>query len=190
MDQLASAAGVAGHALLIDCTTEEVVPVPLPEGIEVVAVHSGQHRALAGSAYAERRAACEQAEAELGPLRRAAIDDLAAIADPGVRRRARHVITENARVLAFVDALRAGDRRALGELLAAGHASLRDDFEVSTPVLDELVARLQATPGVIGARLTGAGFGGCAVVLCEPGTEVGGWLLHAVDGATVEEVRR
>jgi galactokinase len=188
MDQLAAAAGVAGHALLIDCTTEQFVPVPVPEGVDVVAVDSGERRSLAGSAYAERRSACEQAEAVVGPLRFATVEDLGGIGDPVVRRRARHVVTENARVMAFVDALRAGERRALGELMAGSHASLRDDFDVSTPVLDDLVVRLRATPGVIGARLTGAGFGGCVVALCERGARIDGWRLRAVDGARVEEL--
>ena len=136
MDQLASAAGVAGHALLIDCHALTVEPVPLPEGLEVRVVHSGQPRELAGSAYAERTAA-----------------------------------------------LRSGDLAALGPLMAASHASLRDDFEVSTPVLDALVDRLTSTPGVLGARLTGAGFGGCVVALTEPGALEEGWKVEAAQGA-------
>jgi galactokinase len=189
MDQLASAAGVEGHALLIDCRTDEVTPVALPAGVEVVAVHSGQARELAGSAYAKRRAACEAAASEIGPLRDADLDDLSVIGSEEVRRRARHVLTENRRVLDFVAACRSGDVGALGPLLAASHASLRDDFEVSTPALDQLVDRLVATPGVLGARLTGAGFGGCAVALCEPGAadrvvaELGGWHLVPSAGA-------
>jgi galactokinase len=189
MDQLASAAGVEGHALLLDCRTDEVTPVPLPDGVEVVAVHSGQARQLSSSAYAKRRAACEAAASEVGPLRDADIDDLLTIGDAEVRRRARHVVTENQRVLDFVAACRSGDLAALGPLLAASHASLRDDFEVSTPALDQLVDRLVATPGVVGARLTGAGFGGCAVALCETGAgerlvaELGGWLLLPSAGA-------
>ncbi|MGI8939715.1 MAG: galactokinase [Iamia sp.] len=183
MDQLASAAGVEGHALHIDCTTLEVEPVPLPEGLDVVAVHCGQPRALAGSAYAERRSACDRAAAEIGPLREASLADVERVTDPEARRRARHVVTEEARVAAFADALRADDRPTMGALLAASHRSLRDDFEVSTPALDALVERLEVTPGVIGARLTGAGFGGCAVALTEPGALDEGWTLRAVDGA-------
>jgi galactokinase len=189
MDQLASAAGVEGHALLLDCRTDEVTPVPLPDGVEVVAVHSGQARQLSSSAYAERRTACEAAASEVGPLRDAEVDDLAFIANAEVRRRARHVVTENQRVLDFVDACGAGDVAALAPLLGASHASLRDDFAVSTPALDQLVDRLVATPGVLGARLTGAGFGGCAVALCESGagqrvvSELGGWLLLPSAGA-------
>ncbi|MBK9178976.1 MAG: galactokinase [Acidimicrobiales bacterium] len=185
MDQLASAAGVAGHALLVDCTTLEVRPVPLPPGVEVVVVPSGQPRALAGSAYAERRAQCEAAAVEIGPLREARPADVARLADVVVRARARHVVTENARVLAFADALARGDLAAAGRLMTESHVSLRDDFEVSTPVLDALVARLSATAGVYGARLTGAGFGGCVVALCEPGAPIEGRVVRASAGASV-----
>ena len=187
MDQLASAAGIAGHALLIDCTSETVSPVPLPADVEVVAVHSGVSRELSGSAYAERRAACERAAELVGPLRAASVADLVAIADPVVRGRARHVITENQRVRAMADALAADDPVAAGRLMVESHASLRDDFEVSTPELDQLVEHLRVTRGVYGARLTGAGFGGCVVALCEPGMAVDGWRLEAVDGASVRD---
>jgi len=191
MDQVASLAGVAGHALLLDCETVTWTPVPLPAGVEVVVVHSGQARSVADSAYAERRAQCERAEAEIGPLRRATVADLSGITDPVARRRARHVVAENERVLAFVAALRSGELSVLGELMAASHASLRDDFEVSTPALDNLVAALMATPGVLGARLTGAGFGGCAVALTEPGAVLpvegrAHWPVQAAIGAAVE----
>ncbi|MFP5255017.1 MAG: galactokinase [Acidimicrobiia bacterium] len=172
MDQLASAAGVAGHALRIDCHDLSLRPVPFPEGIGVWVVHSGQERSLAGSSYAERAAACQRAEATVGPLRGATLDALGAIDDAVVRRRARHVVSENGRVDALVDALATHDRTALAEVMAASHASLRDDFEVSTPALDALVDQLVATPGVLGARLTGAGFGGCVVALAEAGTEM------------------
>ena len=184
MDQLTSACGVAGHALLLDCHELTATPVPIPADLEVVAVHSGEARALAGSAYAERRAELAGAERVVGPLRSlhdvAALDEL----DPVRRRRARHVVTENERVRAFVAALAAGDAAVLGEAMAASHASLRDDFEVSTPRLDSLVAALVARPGVLGARLTGAGFGGCVVALCEPGALPGqGWVLTPSAGA-------
>lgn len=169
MDQLASASGVAGHALLLDCTALTVTPVPLPDDLEVVVVHSGEERALAGSAYGERRAACEAAAAVIGPLREADLADLAGIADSVLRRRARHVLTENGRVHEMVAALAAGDHEAAGALLDASHTSLADDFEVSTPGLDALVTRLRREPGVLGARLTGAGFGGCVVALCSAG---------------------
>lgn len=184
MDQLASAAGVAGSALLIDCHTLSVTPVPVPDDVEIRVIHSGQARQLAGSAYGERKAAVDAAVALLGPLR--LIDDPAAIDlidDSVVRRRARHVITENARVRRFARHLAVGDLRAAGAEMAASHASLRDDFEVSTTVLDELVDRLSATSGVFGARLTGAGFGGCVVALTVPGTLDEGWLVRPSRGA-------
>ncbi|MCU1462108.1 MAG: Galactokinase [Acidimicrobiales bacterium] len=179
MDPLASATGVAGHALLIDCATLAVEPIAIPAGASIVVVHSGAARALAGSAYATRRSECERAESEIGPLRDASAADVASLRDPVLRRRAHHVVTENARVRAFAAALTAGDLPAAGAAMTASHASLRDDFEVSTPALDALVARLAATPGVHGARLTGAGFGGCAVALTEPGVDVGGWPVRA-----------
>jgi galactokinase len=149
-----------------------LVPVPAP-----------QFRTLAGSAYGERRAACERAAASIGPLLDATVTDTSVIADPTVRRRARHVITENARVLAFAEAFRGGDLVAAGTIMGESHTSLRDDFEVSTPVLDALVERLTARPGVFGARLTGAGFGGCVVALAEPGALDEGWTVRASAGA-------
>ncbi|MDQ3979700.1 MAG: galactokinase [Actinomycetota bacterium] len=185
MDQLASAAGVTGHALLIDCQTLEIEPVPLPEGAQVVVVDSGQRRALVSSAYGERRRQCEEAAAIIGPLRDASGEDVATLDDPLLRRRARHVVGENARVRDFARALRQHDLEAAGALMLESHASLRDDFEVSTPELDRLVASLRETPGVYGARLTGAGFGGCVVVLADPGSPVEGWRFQAAAGATV-----
>jgi galactokinase len=190
MDQLASAAGVAGHALRIDCTSLAVTPVALPDDLEVVVVSSGQARQLATSAYAERAAACQVARAQLGPLTTATVDDLDRLQDDTIRRRARHVITENARVDAFASALARGDRAGLRDAMAASHASLRDDFEVSTPVLDELVATLMGMTGVVGARLTGAGFGGCVVALVERGAPVDlpqpSWRVRPCQGAAVE----
>lgn len=183
MDQLASAAGQDGHALLLDFAEHTVVPVPVPDGIDVVVVHSGQHRSLAGSAYAERRASCEDAAARIGSLRDADLDAVATITDPVIRRRARHVVTENRRVRDFVAALRAGDIADAGRLMVESHRSLREDFEVSTDALDALVDRLVATPGVHGARLTGAGFGGCVVAVTEPGVLDEGWTVRPCDGA-------
>ncbi|MCU1483383.1 MAG: galK [Actinomycetia bacterium] len=168
LDQLASASGVDGHALLLDCSTLEVTPVPVPDSIELVVVDSGERRTLDGSAYAQRRDEALAARADSD--------------DPVLQRRARHVATENARVLAAVDALRAGDAVELGRLFTESHRSLADDFEVSTPTLDALVARLLATPGVHGARLTGAGFGGCVVVVAEPGALAEGWIARPSHG--------
>jgi len=187
MDQLASAAGVDGHALLIDCRDLTVEPVPLPPGAEVVVVDSGQARTLVGSAYAERRAQAEAATAVIGPLREATGADLDRLDDPLARRRARHVVTENERVRQFAAALAAGHLTGAGALMVASHASLRDDYEVSTPVLDALVERLLAVPGVYGARLTGAGFGGCVVALTDPGALAEGWPVRAAAGAAVVE---
>jgi len=184
MDQLASTSGVAGHALLIDCTSLDVSPVPMPPDADVVVAHSGQSRSVATSAYAERRAQCEEAARRIGPLRQASLADVATLSDP-LRRRARHVVTENERVLAFADCLATGALADAGELMLASHRSLRDDFEVSTPALDALVVELSTTPGVYGARLTGAGFGGCVVALAEPGSAAEGWRVTAAAGAHV-----
>jgi galactokinase len=184
MDQLASAEGLAGHALLMDFAALEVTPVPMPAGLDVVVVHSGQARALAGSAYAQRRAECEAAQEIIGPLRDASEYHLARLEDPLLLRRARHVVTENRRVLQFADCLWMGDLAGAGKLMADSHASLATDFEVSTPALDTLVAELSAIPGVYGARLTGAGFGGCVVALADAASPVRGWRLHASPGAT------
>jgi galactokinase len=183
MDQLCSVAGRRGHALLIDCRAESVEAVPLDPGCSVLVVPSGETRQLSGSPYAERRRQCEEAERQIGPLRDASVEDLTQIGDPTLRRRARHVVTENARVRAFAVAMRAGDPVVAGHLMLESHASLRDDFEVSTEVLDELVRSLAARRGVYGARLTGAGFGGCVVALTEPDAVDAGWTIEASDGA-------
>lgn len=186
MDQLTSVAGVEGHAVLIDCHTLAVEPVPLPDDVEVVVVHSGEHRALAGSAYAERAAQCAAAEAELGPLRLADQAAVGRLTDPVLRCRARHVVSENERVRQFAAALAGGDLALAGRLMVASHESLRDDFEVSTATLDRLVARLVDTSGVLGARLTGAGFGGCVVALTRPGALTEGWVVRPVGGACLD----
>ena len=185
MDQLTSAAGVVGHALLIDCRTLDIEPVPLPEDVTVVVVDSGQRRALVSSAYAERRRQCEQAAERIGPLRDASLDDVATLDEPVLRRRARHVVSENARVRAFAQALHDHDLEAAGELMVESHRSLRDDFEVSTRTLDRLVNKLRRRRGVFGARLTGAGFGGCVVALAQPTARIEGWRFRAAAGATV-----
>ena len=162
MDQLSSLAGEDGAALLIDCRTLSVGHVPLPVGVAMLVVHSGLPRTLERSAYAERRAACEQLAAELGlpALRDATLEQ---VRDSPLGR---HVVTENARVPETARVLEAGDLESLGELFTASHASLRDDYRVSTPELDVLVEAL-AEAGALGARLTGAGFGGAVVALCE-----------------------
>lgn len=163
MDQLASVFGHPNAALFLDCRTLEIIPVPLPTTAAVAVVHSGLPRSLEGSAYAERRAACVAAAHRVGV---AALRDAtpAQVADDPI---ARHVVSENARVVDAVAALRRGDLVRLGALMAASHASLRDDFRVSTPELDTLVEALLES-GAIGARLTGAGFGGCVVAVTAP----------------------
>ena len=185
MDQLTAAGGIAGSALLIDCRTLEIEPVPIPQGADVVVVDSGRRRALVSSAYTERHRQCEEAADRIGPLRDADLDQVATLADPLLRRRARHVVSENGRVRDFAAALGQGELVRAGELMLQSHASLRDDFEVSTPELDRLVGVLAGTDGVFGARLTGAGFGGCVVALAEPGAPVEGWRFTAAAGATV-----
>jgi len=189
MDQLTSACGIEGHALLIDFSDETILPVRVPDGIDVIVVHSGEERALATSAYARRRAEVESAIEEIGPLRDATTADARSLPD-AVRRRARHVITENVRVRSFAAALASGDTSLIGPLMAESHLSLRDDFEVSTAALDETVSRLTALPGVLGARLTGAGFGGCVVTLTEQGAIADpsgvtgrGWIVRPSTGA-------
>jgi galactokinase len=169
--------------LLIDCRSLAVVPVTLPPDVEVVVLDSGQRRKVAASAYGERRDQCAAAALEIGPLRDATMADVEGLADPLLRRRARHVVTENARVLAFADLLRARDLVTAGRLMVESHESLRVDFDVSTAALDDLVERVMSVAGVHGARLTGAGFGGCVVALAEPGVPIPGWRVRASDGA-------
>jgi galactokinase len=182
MDQLAVAAGVAGHALMIDCGDLTVEPVALPNGLEVV-VQFITHRQLAGSSYADRVSECADAEKLIGPLRTATLDDLMLIPDAIIRARALHVISENRRVRDFAAALAAGDLRSAGELMVASHYSLRDLYQTSTPVMDAAVERLIDQPGVYGARMTGGGFGGSVVAITEPDALTDGWVVHAVDGA-------
>jgi galactokinase len=184
LDQFASALGERDHALLIDCRSRHVQKVALPSGrTQVLVADSGVRRSLAAadSGYRQRvaecRAALEAARAsgivspDATALRDLELDDipkLEAILDPVLLRRARHVVRENERVLACVAALSSGDLAAAGEEIREGHASLRDDFEVSTPELDALCAIADAHPGVYGSRLTGAGFGGCTLHLIHP----------------------
>jgi galactokinase len=196
MDQLVALLARADHALLIDCRNLAAEPIALPDALAVLVVHSGLPRTLVGSAYAERRADGERVAARLGvpALRDAPLD---AVLDVP---RARHVVSENERVLEFADALRAGDPAALGSLMLASQASLRDDYAVSTPELD-LAVDLLVEHGAAGARLTGAGFGGCVVALvprarvrvvasetlaryrAETGLDADAFEVRAVDGA-------
>ena len=175
MDQFAVAFGRADHALLLDCRSLEHRAVPLPAGTRLVICDSGSPRELADSEYNTRRAECDRAVAALATLD-PAVHSLRDVSpgsleagrdrlDEVAYRRARHVVTENDRVLATIAALDVGDLRAVGEAFSASHASMRDDFEMSTPAIDALVDIARAVPGVIGARLTGGGFGGCTVNL-------------------------
>jgi galactokinase len=165
MDQMASSLASTDRALLIDTRTLQRQDVPLAAGSAVLVLDSGVARSLAASGYNQRRGECEEAARRIG---KASLRDVQGLEELDglpdlLKRRARHVFTENARVL---QAARTTDAAAFGTLMNASHASLRDDYEVSTPELDQLVALLQAHPGVYGARLTGAGFGGACVALC------------------------
>lgn len=191
LDQMSIVLGTAGHAMLIDFADLTHTPVTIPEDLDIVVVHSGQERQLVDSKYAERRASCELAAQRIGPLPGAALDDLSDL-DPSLAKRARHVMSECARVRDAADALRRNDPISVGRLMTESHASLRDDFEVSTSALDDLVDRLVSIDGVFGARLTGAGFGGCVVAICERGAipeptalTGRGWILRPADGARI-----
>ena len=177
MDQMASTFGQQGKALLLDCRSLAHETVEIPAGLKIVVVNSGVRHSLASSEYNKRRAECEEGVrilASLRPgvrsLRDIGPDDEArffAALPPVVRKRCRHVVSENARVVEAVTAMRSGDTARLKILTAASHASLRDDYEVSCPELDVLVELALALPTCHGARLTGAGFGGSTVNLVE-----------------------
>ncbi|OJT22963.1 galactokinase [Archangium sp. Cb G35] len=213
MDQMIVAGGRENHALLIDCRSLELQPVPVPEGAVVVVLDTGTRRGLVDSAYNERRSQCEQAARFFGVKALRDVDSRTLSArqnelDPLVRRRARHVITENERTLQAAEAMRAGDLTRLGKLMDASHDSLRDDFEVTNDALNAIVSLARAQPGCFGARMTGAGFGGCAVALVTPEqthafvqnirekyTQATRktphiYVCHAADGASVLETSR
>jgi len=171
MDQMISASGEEGHALLIDCRALQAQSVPLPSTTSVVVLDTCTRRTLVGSAYNERREQCQAAARFFGvPALRdvsvAEFETQAGSLDSLIRRRARHVVTENARTLAAAEAMYARDAVALGQLMNESHASLRDDIEVSSEALNAMVEAAQEE-GCCGARMTGAGFGGCAVALVE-----------------------
>jgi galactokinase len=170
MDQFTALKARGGNAILLDCRSLEDEQVPLPDGrLAWLLADSRVRHELASSAYNQRRAECEAAAKALGlsSLRDAAEGDLKRIDNPIERHRARHVITENARVLQAADALRRRAPRGLGPILYASHESLRLDFAVSCRELDCLVELAAGTPQVIGARMMGGGFGGCVLVLLE-----------------------
>ncbi len=184
MDQTASIMARAGHAIHLDCRDGSIEHVPMPdrERAVLLVVDTGVHHDLATNEYGLRRRQCEQAAAALAALSGRKIESLRDVdpsllkqlgprLDPVLLQRARHVVSENARVLQAIAALRSGDLKTLGELMYTSHESLRDDYAVSCRELDQIVESARAIGqdgGVFGARMTGGGFGGCAIVLCEP----------------------
>jgi len=182
MDQLCITRARQGHGALIDCTTLAVRHIPIPSDVKIV-VRFIAHRTLVGSAYADRVAQCATAESIIGPLRNAAMSDIAKIDNKIIRARASHVVSENERVLDFSSALEEGDYHTAGFVMTDSHTSLANDFEVSNSQMDHAVRTLCATPGVYGARMTGGGFGGCIVALCDPDAVVDGWHVQPVGAA-------
>ena len=212
MDQMISAAGEADHALLIDCRSLQTTSVPLPHGTVAVILDTSTRRGLVDSAYNERRAQCEAAARYFGvpALRDVSLERFEAEAgglDEVTLRRARHIITENARTVAAADAMARGDAAEMGRLMDASHASMRDDFEISGPELNVMVDCARQAPGCFGARMTGGGFAGCAVALVQAdradefaarvsadyeaatGLTPAIYISVASNGASVEELR-
>ena len=172
MDQLISAVGEKDHAVLIDCRSLETQSFPLPKDTVVVIMDTGTRRGLVDSAYNERRSQCEEAVKFFGvrALRDVSLSQLEARAkelSELTYKRAKHVISENERTLEAAEAMKKGDALLLGGLMNASHESLRDDFEVSSDALNVIVECALGQDGCYGARMTGAGFGGCAVALVE-----------------------
>ncbi len=170
MDQLISACGEAGSALLIDCRSLETKSVPVPQGTAVVVMDTATRHRHVDSGYNERRKSCEEAAAFFGVPALRDVDEAgfrakeADLPEP-TRRRARHIVFENARTEAAAQAMEAGDAALLGQLMSESHTSMRDDFEISSPELDKMVELAQAEGACYGARMTGGGFAGCAVAL-------------------------
>jgi galactokinase len=174
MDQMASSLGRIGEALFLDTRTLAVERLPLPASIELLVIDSGITHAHAGGEYVTRRRESFEAARLLGveklrDLDTTALARIARLPDT-LARRARHIVTENQRVLDAIVALRAGDARALGLLFTASHASMRDDYDVSTPEIDELVSIANRHHNIDGARLTGGGFGGAVVMIAKAAT--------------------
>ncbi len=208
MDQMISASGRAGHAMLLDCRSLTPEHVCMPENASLVVLDTGTRRGLVDSAYNERRSQCEAVAEHLGV---AALREVTATAlivaqsqlDGTALRRARHVVTENQRTIEAASVLAAGNTARMGELMDASHISLREDFEVSSDALNRMVSLARRQPGCFGARMTGAGFGGCAVALAdadaaeslaretcatyrhETGNEPTAYVCVATDGAAV-----
>lgn len=187
LDPLAVLAGRRDHAMLIDFATSNWEHVPLPPTLGVTIVHSGVARSLSDTAYLRRREECHAARS-LVPSWPPLASDLDAVADETLRRRLRHIATENERVRAAVALLGDSDVIGFGALVDASHASLRDDFEVSLPVVDRLVERLRGQEGVVGVRMVGGGFGGCVLVVHDASIEIDAgaapsWHVRPSDGA-------
>jgi galactokinase len=182
MDQMASAAALNHSAMLLDCRTLGIDPVPIPDEVSIVVLNTMKSRELADSAYAERRQQCEEASDILGivALRDADLEMVEQNREKlgDVRyRRARHVVTEDERTLQMKTVLEAGDLKQAGELLNASHASLRDDYEVSVMELNMMSHLAQQHPACYGARMMGGGFGGCAIALVQT-AGVDDFLVH------------
>ena len=170
MDQMVCSLGDRSTALFLDATTRRFEKIPLPPDAELAVIDSGIEHAHASGEYRTRRRECDEAAQRLGvgrlrDITRAREAEIEQLPEP-LNRRARHVITENARVLSAVDAIRRNDVHTLGTLFLQSHASMRDDFQVSLPDIDRLVEIAAEHPDTLGARLTGGGFGGAVVVLC------------------------
>ena len=174
MDQMASAASKEGHALFLDCRSLEIQHVPLPDHVAIVVMDTSTRRGLVDSAYNERRSQCEEAARFFGvkALRDVSLEEFEK-RKSGLRevvmRRARHIITDDQRVLDAMQAMQANDVVRLGNILNAGHISLRDDFEITNDALNQIVEAAQEQSSCYGARMTGGGFGGCAIALVDAG---------------------
>lgn len=185
MDQMISATGQANHAVLIDCRTLQTTALPLPPNTVAVILDTNTRRELVESAYNERRAQCESASKFFGvkalrDVTLAQFTQSQELLEPLVAKRAKHVISENERVLEAKEAMINGNAKWLGQLMTASHISLRDDFEVSNHALNLVVECALAHTACYGARMTGAGFGGCGVALVDAG-QVDSFLAHVAD---------
>jgi galactokinase len=171
MDQMASSACREGQALFLDCRSLEIQYAPLPKGVSIVILDTSTRRGLVDSAYNERRSQCEEAARFFGvkALRDLSVEEFNKRSQNGLSelaaKRAKHIVTENERVLEAMQIMKNGNVKRLGELFNASHDSLRDDFEVTNNALNIMVDCAREQSNCYGARMTGAGFGGCAVAL-------------------------
>lgn len=185
MDQMISAAGVKGHGLLIDCRSLETTPIPLPKDTSVLILDTATRRGLVGSAYNDRRKSCEEASRAFGipylrDIQMDQFEKLAPVLDDVTYRRAKHIVSENERTLAAASAMKHGNAEEMGRLMKASHASMRDDFEISTDKMNLMVELANIEPDCYGARMTGGGFGGCAVALVDE-TEAGAIAARVIE---------